>query len=117
MRKLSAMVLAFALASPGVAYAQSSSGSNPQAGQQQAQQQAQQQTKPTAASIKSSLEKQGFKNVRVTPEAFIVRAETSDGHPILMTMDPLGVSAIENFSSQGSGSGSTGASKAPSSKK
>jgi hypothetical protein len=101
MYKLSALGLALLMVSPCAALAQNSASTTASAPGQHAQQ--------TSMTIKSDLEKQGFKNVRVTPEAFLVQATTQDGHPVVMTMGPFGVSAVEDLSG-GQKTGSKGGS-------
>jgi Protein of unknown function (DUF1236) len=41
------------------------------------------------------LQKAGFTEVKVLQDAFLVQAKTKDGNPILMTIGPHGMSALE----------------------
>jgi hypothetical protein len=63
---------------------------------------------PIAQQMKSDLEKSGFKNVRIMPESFLVRAEDPQGHPVMMVVNPDSVTAITALGVSGSGSSSTG---------
>jgi hypothetical protein len=41
------------------------------------------------------LQKAGFTDVKVLQDSFLVQAKTADGNPILMTIGPHGMSALE----------------------
>lgn len=44
--------------------------------------------------IRQSLEQTGFKNVRVTPEAFVIRAQAPDGSRVVMMLRPDEVTGV-----------------------
>ena len=45
-------------------------------------------TYDTQQKIRQSLEQNGFRNVQVTPEAFVIRAQAPDGSRVLMEVTP-----------------------------
>jgi hypothetical protein len=56
-------------------------------------------TRPvTIAQLKQSLQQAGLTDVTVLEDAFVVRAKTQDGHPVVMTIGPNGVNAVEMLS-------------------
>jgi hypothetical protein len=59
-----------------------------------------------AHKLQQDLQQSGFKNVRIMPESFLVRAEDKDGHPVMMIVNPDSVTAITQMSAAGSGSSS-----------
>jgi len=44
--------------------------------------------------IRQSLEQSGFKHVRVTPESFVVRAQSPDGSHLVMMLSPDEVTGV-----------------------
>jgi hypothetical protein len=46
------------------------------------------------AQVKSNLEQAGFSNIRVMPEAFLVRATDRNGKPVMMVINPDGVTEL-----------------------
>ena len=64
----------------------------------------------TQQKIRQALEQSGFKDVRVVPESFVVRAQAPDGSRVVMLLSPEVVSGIITpSSSQGTqGAGSPG---------
>jgi hypothetical protein len=88
--------LTMALAVSGTAFGQSTTGAansplpvaaNPQKTEQQ--------SPPTIEKITQDLRKAGFSDVKILQDSFLVQAKTKDGNPILMTVGPNGVSALE----------------------
>src|SRR6185437_15686457 len=73
-------------------------------------------TSPIVERLKSELQQSGFKNVRVMPESFLVRAEDKDGHPVMMIVNPDSLTAVTalgtsgNMGSGRSANGTTGSS-------
>lgn len=55
----------------------------------------QQQSLATAQKLKQDLQNAGFTNVNVMAEAFVVRAKTKNGDPVVMTIGPNGFEAVE----------------------
>ena len=56
--------------------------------------------------IKSDLQQQGFTQVQVMPESFLVRAHDKQNRPVLMVINPDSVTAVTQVAAPpGSGSG------------
>jgi hypothetical protein len=109
MKKIMVMsVLTLSLAATGSAFAQSPTGAtNPAAADAAKPQQADQRSPPTIEGITQDLQKAGFSDVKVLQDAFLVQAKTKDGNPILMTIGPNGVSALEFAKANGAMPGHT----------
>jgi hypothetical protein len=91
---MSALTLALAVSGP--AFAQPATGAaNPAPPAAAKSQKADQQSAPTIEKLTQDLQKAGFSEVKVLQDAFLVQAKTKDGNPILMTIGPNGVSALE----------------------
>jgi hypothetical protein len=120
MQKLALTLVPLFLMS--TAYAQNA---NPAPQQNSSQAQNQAPARPTAkiaAQLRSNLESAGFKNIRLMPSSFLVRAEDKDGNPVMMVINPDSVTAIseiDNGRTSGqspgntSSSGSTGSAQKP----
>jgi hypothetical protein len=71
---------------------------------------------PVAARMKSELEQSGFKDVKIMPESFLVRAKDKDGHPVMMIVNPDSLTAVTalgnsgNMGNASSANGTTGSS-------
>ena len=106
------IVAAAALALLAVpALAQSPSKSDSQASQpsQSAQStQSNQQVQAAAQKIQQDLQREGFTDVKVVAESFVVQGKTPDGNPVLMTIGPHGMSVFEAMNASGSNSGTVG---------
>jgi hypothetical protein len=92
-----ASALTLALAVSGAAFAQTTPvaptpPSPPIAAKPQT---ANRQSAPTIEMLKQDLQKAGFTEVRVLEDAFLIQAKTKDGNPIMMTIGPNGMSALE----------------------
>jgi hypothetical protein len=61
----------------------------------------------TSRQVRQSLERNGFKDIQVVPEAFVIRANAPDGSRIVMEVTPDEVEGIVDAPS-GSGSASSG---------
>ena len=48
----------------------------------------------TRAQIKDSLEKSGFKNITVLPQAYLIRAQAPDGSRVVMQVSPEGLYGV-----------------------
>jgi hypothetical protein len=96
--------LALALAVSGTAFAQSSTGAtntpSPNAAKQQ---NASQPSVLTIDKLKQDLQTAGFTEVKVLQDAFLIQAKTKDGNPIMLTVGPNGMSALEMSKSNGAG--------------
>jgi hypothetical protein len=93
--------LALALATSAAAFAQSPTGAAPASPrvaatpQKAATPPKADQSALTIEKLTQDLQKAGFSEVKVLEDAFLVQAKTKDGNPILMTIGPRGVSALE----------------------
>jgi hypothetical protein len=108
MRKLITALAAILLVSP--ALAQNASSQSPQNSQSQQQgAAASQPQKPTAQiaqQIRSNLEKAGFKNIKLMPSSFLVRATDQNNNPVMMVINPDTITEVSE--SQASGGKTTG---------
>lgn len=94
--------LTLALAVSGTAFAQSTTGANKSTAPAAAKpQQTDQQSAFTIEKLTQDLQKAGFTDVKVLEDAFLIQAKTKDGHPILMTIGPNGMSALEVSNASG----------------
>jgi hypothetical protein len=108
--------LTLALAVSGTAFAQSTTGANPSSPAAVDQQKAKQQPPLTVEKLTQDLQKSGFTDVKVLEDAFLIQAKTKDGNPILMTIGPNGMSALEVSSASDTGQAPTTGQAAPNSK-
>ena len=70
--------------------------------QQQTQTQGQQQTTAQIAQqIKKNLQQAGFKDIRLVPSSFIVRAEDQNNNPVMMVINPDSVTALSAIPQNG----------------
>jgi hypothetical protein len=93
---LFASTLAFALAVSGAAFAQSTtSATNAPTPDTAKQQSSGQKPARTIEKVTQDLQKAGFSNIKVLEDAFLIQAKTKDGNPIIMTIGPNGLSAME----------------------
>jgi hypothetical protein len=108
-----ATALALALAVSGTAFAQSTTGTpNPSPGAPN-QQKAKQQPALTIEKVTQDLQKAGFTDVKVLEDAFLIQAKTKDGNPILMTIGPNGMSALEVSNASGTSQAPTTGQSSP----
>jgi hypothetical protein len=88
--------LALALAVSGTAFAQSATGAaNPTTPDAVKHQNASQPSVLTVDKLKQELQTAGFTDVKVLQDAFLIQAKTKDGNPIMLTVGPNGMSALE----------------------
>ena len=88
--------LTLALAVSGAAFAQSTTGApNPSSPDAAKQQKANPQSVLSIEKLKQDLQKAGFTEVKVLEDAFLIQAKTKDGNPIVMSIGPNGMSALE----------------------
>lgn len=86
---------------------QTSSQNNPSGSQMNnagpaAQAQGQQQpTAQIANQIRKNLQQAGFKNIRLMPSSFIVRAEDQNNNPVMMVINPDSVTAVSAVNQNG----------------
>lgn len=64
-----------------------------------------------ASQIRSDLESAGFKNIRLMPSSFIVRAEDKNGNPVMMVLNPDSMTAVTQVG--GSNNSTVGQSQTP----
>lgn len=114
---LAAATLALAT---GPALAQSTQ--SPSTQQNQSTQQSPQTNNPSsqrglvaAQKIKQDLQKEGFTDVNVVAESFVVQGKSPDGDPVVMTIGPHGMSVFEAMNANGSKSGTVGSNNGSSS--
>jgi sporulation protein YlmC with PRC-barrel domain len=58
------------------------------------------QTAPAAnmrANLRNMLEKSGYKDIRVAPSSFVVRAKDTDGNPVIMSVSPDSFTEVTNL--------------------
>jgi hypothetical protein len=103
---LSALTLALAVS--GTAFGQSPNGAanSPAPVAANPQKEDQHSAALTVEKLTQDLQKAGFSEVKVLQDAFLVQAKTKDGNPILMSVGPNGMRALE-FSKASSASQET----------
>jgi hypothetical protein len=87
--------LAFALAISGTAFAQSATSATKPPSADATKPQTSGQRAVTIDKVTQDLQKAGFSDVKVLEDAFLVQAKTKDGNPVIMTIGPNGMSAME----------------------
>ncbi len=65
-----------------------------------------------ANEIRSNLENAGFKNIKLMPSSFIVRAEDKNGNPVMMVLNPDSVTSVTEINN-GSNGATVGQSQSP----
>jgi hypothetical protein len=102
--------LTLALAVSGAAFAQPTTAApNASATDAVTQQKAQEHSAMTIGKLTQDLQKAGFTDVKVVSDAFLIQAKTKDGNPVVMTLGPDGVTALEMTNASGaSQTGTTG---------
>jgi hypothetical protein len=90
---VSSLTLALAVSETG--FAQSTTGAANPSPPVAAKPQKAEQSALTIDKLTQDLQKAGFSEVKILQDAFLVQAKTKDGNPILMTISPNGVSALE----------------------
>ena len=58
--------------------------------------------------LKQDLQKAGFTNIDIAPEAFVVRAKNSSGQPVMMRIGPDSMTEITAIPNQNGSSGTAG---------
>lgn len=101
------------LAGPAMAQSTQSSQNSPANQKMQTQNpqtdaQSSQQNMAAAQKIKQDLQREGFTDVKVVAESFVVQGKSPDGDPVLMTIGPHGMSVFEAMNPNGSASGTVG---------
>ncbi|MGH1570339.1 hypothetical protein ACRAWG_06315 [Methylobacterium sp. P31] len=114
MRRFVLPIMMAGILCSGPAFAGSDQTQNqpPQSNQQSSVNSAgQQQSLLTAQKLKQDLQNAGFTDVSVLNEAFVVRAKSKNGDPVVMTIGPSGFNMVEAVRPGGpSTTGSTGSS-------
>ncbi len=62
--------------------------------------------------IKTDLQQAGFTNVQVMPQSFLIRAHDKQDRPVMMIINPDGVTAITQMGKQGGSGGNQSSSSA-----
>ena len=89
-------VLTLALAVSGAAFAQSTAAApNASSTDVVTQQKTHEHAAMTVEKLTQDLKKAGFTDVKVMADAFLIQAKTKDGNPVVMTLGPDGVTALE----------------------
>jgi hypothetical protein len=103
MHKIAFMsALTLALAVSGTAFAQSTTGTpNPPSPIVVNQQKVKRQSALTVEKVTQDLQEAGFTDVKVLEDSFLIQAKTKDGNPVLMTLGPNGISAMEVSNASG----------------
>jgi hypothetical protein len=117
MQKFSLLIGATALALVSPALAQGTSNTQTpttsqtqqQPGQANQQAQAQQATPKIAQQIRKNLEQAGFKNIKLMPSSFMVRAEDPSGNPVMMVINPDSITEVSSVGNTAQSAGSSGA--------
>ena len=108
MKSLLAAAASFALLT-GPTLAQSPQNTQTsQTQQNSAQSQSAQKGLVAAQKIKQDLQKEGFTDVKVVAESFVVQGKSPDGDPVVMTIGPRGMSVFEAANASGFNSGTVG---------
>ncbi|MBD0273400.1 MAG: hypothetical protein ICV73_15910 [Acetobacteraceae bacterium] len=89
------------LATPAAFAQQQQPSQQHQTQQHQAQPGAQAAHEAIQQRIRQDLEKAGYKDVRVMPESFLVRAHDPQNRPVMMIVNPDSVTAITELGSPG----------------
>jgi hypothetical protein len=79
----------------GTAFAQATPGATNPSPPVAAKSQKEDHSALTIEKLTQDMQKAGFSEVKVLEDAFLVQAKTKDGNPLLMTIGPRGVSAME----------------------
>jgi hypothetical protein len=110
MKILAAAAMLALLTAPVLAQSSSTSGSQASQVNQNAQaaSQSDQQKLAAAQKIEQSLKKEGFTDVKIVAESFVVQGKSPDGNPVVMTIGPQGMSVFEAMNANGSSSGTVG---------
>jgi hypothetical protein len=97
------------------AFAQTSTSSSPQSPQasQSSSNSGQSQNTAAAQKLKQTLESEGFTDVKVVAQSFVVQGKSPDGDPVLMTIGPHGMSVFEAMNTAGSGETTGSSSHSP----
>jgi len=108
MRKLTAALFTLLLVSPSLAQ---NTSSQPQQNDQTQQpsaasSQPRQPTAQIAQQIRSNLEKAGFKNIKLMPSSFLVRATDQNNNPVMMVINPDSITEVTE--NQAAGANTTG---------
>ena len=95
------------LMTPAFAQSPTNSGSQSPQAAQGSSTTSQAENPAAAQKLKRSLESEGFTDVKVVAESFVVQGMSPDGDPVLMTIGPHGMSVFEAMNAEGS-EGTTG---------
>jgi hypothetical protein len=103
MRSLTLTCVALLISSCAYAQTTTTPQGNPSGGNvptNQDQSATQQKTGAQIANeIRSNLESAGFKNIKLMPSSFIVRAEDKNGNPVMMVLNPDSITSVTEINS------------------
>ena len=91
------------LMTPAFGQTSSSTGSQSPQANQSASNNSQPQNGAAAQKLKQSLENEGFTDVKVVAQSFVVQGKSPDGDPVVMTIGPHGMSVFEAMNAAGPG--------------
>lgn len=99
MRKITIIVASLLMSS--AAFAETTTSTQPQNTQpqttsnpQQASQSTPQDTAKIVQQIKTNLQQAGFKDIRLVPSSFMVRAEDKNNNPVMMVINPDSITEV-----------------------
>jgi hypothetical protein len=69
---------------------------------------------PLRQKIRAELQQDGFKNIRVSPTSFMVRAKNKEGERVAMIINPDSVFSMTEVSGSGGSKSATGSDKSTS---
>lgn len=111
MKLMTAVAVLALLTAPALAQSSQTPGAqNPQASNNSQSSNGSSQKLAAAQKIKNSLQKEGFTDVKVVAESFVVQGKSPDGDPVVMTIGPHGMSVFEAMNMNNSGKGTVGSS-------
>jgi len=106
MRNLPAAAIGLAVLLAGPTLAQAASETAKMTGQDQSQQQTQnnrqqsQNNESIRQQVKNDLQQEGFSDIKIMPQSFLVRAKDKNGNPMMMVINPDSVAAVTQYQSQ-----------------
>ncbi len=90
------------LMTPAFAQSSPSSGAQTSRATQNQSNDGQPQNIAIAQRLKKSLESEGFTDVKIVAQSFVVQGKSPDGDPVVMTIGPHGMSVFEAMNAGGS---------------
>ena len=107
MRKLITITVTLLMSSAAFAQTAQQPQPSPQTSPQQGQA-PQQGTAKIAQQIRKNLQQAGFKNIKMMPSSFLVRAEDQNNNPVMMVINPDSITTMTASSSGGTDQSTVG---------